>query len=718
MLQLKKIAPAGLFVVAFSGVCLAQESTHQLEQALEQAQEQESGNSIVEVLGGESATASGATADGATSGDAYGFQHPTFSPFVDLPELLGAIEKYKTNPPLLYYGPNDNDPWTNWSHETDTRHGLAKLAVMRGILDKFNLWDTYVGWFPPVSGLPPVDKTVRTLDGTWNDLERPFMGSAGARFGRNMMPLLPQAQPNLDTLMVPNPREVSRKLFTRHDDEMKEVPFLNLLAAAWIQFNVHDWFNHTKHSSEMWAIPLAKDDPFRKRGRRAMYVRKTQLDPTRQPHEANLPVHQNEVTHWWDGSQIYGSNKATSDRLRSFEGGRLAMARNGMLPTADDGFEDTGFRENWWVGLSLMHNLFAKEHNQIADMLAAAYPDWTDQQIFDKARMINAAVIVKIHTIEWTPAILPNAVLDLGMNSNWSGINQYFDPPIPADKVPPALSPVVHGIAGNKRDLKVYPSSAELQAVGVPAAKADEIAKTFQGEVPYSLTEEFVSVYRLHALLPDYVKLHEIGEGRRGSRTLKQTRDGKARDLQERVGMANLMYSFGIEHPGQIVLNNFPKLLQNLKVPGLGHLDIGAIDVLRDRERGVPRYNEFRRQLNLRPLASIDELTDDEELRAAIKSVYGDDIEAVDPLVGFMAEGTRPTGFGFGETMFQVFIVMATRRIQADRFYTDDYTPEVYTPEGMQWVENATMKAVLLRNYPELANTGLKDVTNAFNPWE
>ena len=38
-------------------------------------------------------------------------------------------------------------------------------------------------------------------------------------------------------------------------------------------------------------------------------------------------------------------------------------------------------------------------------------------------------------------------------------------------------------------------------------------------------------------------------------------------------------------------------------------------------------------------------------------------IERVDLLVGTMAEAQRPTCYGFGETLFQVFLVMATRRL-------------------------------------------------------
>ncbi|MFX5506243.1 peroxidase family protein, partial [Acinetobacter baumannii] len=79
---------------------------------------------------------------------------------------------------------------------------------------------------------------------------------------------------------------------------------------------------------------------------------------------------------------------------------------------------------------------------------------------------------------------------------------------------------------------------------------------------------------------------------------------------------------------------------------------------------------------------------------------------------GCLAEAHRPTNFGFGETTFQIFLLMASRRLHADRFYTDSYNAATYTQEGLDWVDGITMKSVLLRNYPELQKTGLATVDN------
>ena len=49
-------------------------------------------------------------------------------------------------------------------------------------------------------------------------------------------------------------------------------------------------------------------------------------------------------------------------------------------------------------------------------------PAWNDEQLFDKARLINTALIAKIHTVEWTPAILPHPTIQLAMHTNWYGL--------------------------------------------------------------------------------------------------------------------------------------------------------------------------------------------------------------------------------------------------------------------------------------------------------
>ena len=593
--------------------------------------------------------------------------------------------------------------WTNW-YRRPMLLGILTLAHMRELLNHHNLKDAYppgslTGFAPKGLPVPPGVTHFRTADGSWNNLQNPKEGAAGTRFLRNV------PRPAIHTaaampLLSPNPREISRTLLTR-EGKMLEVPFLNLLAATWIQFQNHDWINHGEAlQADLIEIPLAADDPARRRHWQSkMFVGKTQPDPTRRADLDEPPfTFINEVTHWWDGSQVYGSDQATVDRLRSHRDGKLRLDDHGNLPADRKGVEETGFVRNWWIGLSMMHTLFAREHNAICDHLKAAYPDWNDHRLFNVARLINAAVMAKIHSVEWTPAILPNHGLSEALHANWYGL----------------LTNLLRSPDKRKTVADINVRNPELGGVvGNPIDKHG---------VPFGLTEEFVEVYRLHSLLPEALRLRRIATHDDAREVpLPETRQAASHRLSREYTMSDLFYSFGTQHPGQLVLNNFPAFMQEMSIPGNPLFDMGAVDILRARERGVPRYNEFRRHLGLLPIRSFDDLTDDRAQVEKLRRVYGDrpeDVEKLDLLIGTLAEGHRPSGFGFGETMFQIFILNATRRLQADRFYTDCYTEEIYTPEGLRWIDESNFKRVLLRNCPELAGTGLANVKNAFEPWD
>ena len=112
-------------------------------------------------------------------------------------------------------------------------------------------------------------------------------------------------------------------------------------------------------------------------------------------------------------------------------------------------------------------------------------------------------------------------------------------------------------------------------------------------------------------------------------------------------------------------------------------MDLAATDVLRIRERGVPRYNQFRRLFRLKPADTFEELTDNPTWAEELRRVYGGDVERVDLMIGLYGE-PKPKGFGFSDTAFRVFILMASRRLKSDRFFTRDYTPKLYTQAGMR----------------------------------
>jgi hypothetical protein len=570
-------------------------------------------------------------------------------------------------------------------HRLPTALGLVVLIGLRDVLRKRNLYDT-TG--QPAVDLPPVPPpgpdvlTARTPDGTYNDLDNPRMGMAGSRFGRNV-PIEDTDPDPPSRILHPSPREVSRALLTR--DGLIPATSVNALVAAWLQFMIRDWFSHGRSPTEdPWEIPLTEDDPWPDRPMRVM---RTRPDPTAPPGDTGRPpTYANTESHWWDASQIYGTTAEHQKLIRTGSDGKLTVDPDGLPPLPDDPAIDPRKVPGFWLGLLMMQTLFTLEHNAICDRLRTEYPLWPDEEIFQRARLVNAALIAKIHTVEWTPAVISHPTTRTALRANW------------------------WGLAG-ERMYQIFGRLSGSEIVsGIPGARTEHYG------VPYALTEEFVAVYRMHPLVPDDYSLRSSSDDREVlAATLRDLAGPAAMDVARKLGMANLLYSFGTEHPGLVTLDNFPRFLQEFERPDGTLQDLAATDILRSRELGVPRYNDFRRLLHLKPATSFTGLAGDPDVARRIEQVYGGDIEAVDLTVGMYAE-RRPDGFAFSDTAFRIFILMASRRLNSDRFFTTHYTPAVYTQVGLDWVNDNSMASVLLRHYPQLRHT-VGPVTNAFTPW-
>ncbi len=387
--------------------------------------------------------------------------------------------------------------------------------------------------------------------------------------------------------------------------------------------------------------------------------------------------------------------------------GKLGILANGHLPLharhKNDGQELAGVNGNWWLGLSLMHTLFVREHNAIVDRLRVDHPRETGEWLFQKARLVNAALIAKIHTTEWTPALMNSPEGRLAMRGNWWGLlGEHYAR--------------AYGRVGDGEVLS-----------GIPGSPADHHA------APYAMTEEFTAVYRMHSLIPDEFSFrqHETDQAILSADFFGVTRGKVTTHIYPKVPFDDALYSFATSNPGALVLHNFPNGLRKMpeapsKMPddpsqASVFIDLAATDIIRDRERGVPRYCAFRRHLGMFVPKTFKDLTDDPVWQTELEQVYGD-VEKVDLLVGTLAESKSarngtPTGFGFSDTAFRIFILLASRRLKSDRFFTEDFRPEVYTRAGFDWIADNSFRTVLERHCPDLAKH-FGGVRNVFFPWE
>lgn len=105
---------------------------------------------------------------------------------------------------------------------------------------------------------------------------------------------------------------------------------------------------------------------------------------------------------------------------------------------------------------------------------------------FFRIRLINTAQIVRIHTLEWTGAILNTDFINESLIAQWYG------------QVSPRVAKILQSM-----NISIGANSTPTHVNNPP---------DYRG-VPFSLTEEFVSVYRMHSLLPDTIAIRQMSTG-------------------------------------------------------------------------------------------------------------------------------------------------------------------------------------------------------------
>ena len=412
----------------------------------------------------------------------------------------------------------------------------------------------------------------------------------------------------------------------------------------------------------------------------------------------------NERTIAWVQSQIYGTNEAEQNAVRSFEGGKLRLDEQGRLPEdpKQPGIDLTGFNNNFSAGISFMHWLLVKEHNYIADYYRYFHPDWDDEKLFQMARKSLCAKVARTHT-EWTKDLLRHQALQLAMRIDWSGIIgkrlKLFFMRL-SDRHPLVyrlLTPVRHndflwGMPGSKWEHHSGPNQIQL---------------------------EFRMVYRLHELPPSEVVLFDPATGAEvACIPLEEFLAEHTRPVVDKYGYPTIAYSAAIQSCGALTLKNMARALTKFHNQKDGKLtDLAERDPFRGREDGIGTYNEFRKSLGDPPVETWMELTGgNKELADELEEIYEGDIEKVDPIIGILAE-PRPKGNALSYTQLKQFVGNAIGRLKNNRFLSEGYTYAEYL-EGLDYVEySGGFLEMMARHMPELAEK-MEGVERAFAPWK
>ncbi|CAN1272714.1 Alpha-dioxygenase PIOX [Linum perenne] len=583
-------------------------------------------------------------------------------------DFHGVVEKMKLLDAFVFLIVHSIDKKGVW-HRLPVFMGLIYLELRRHLHQSYNLIN--------VGKYGASDKNA---------------GSSNTLFGRNVMPVDQE-----DKIITPHPALVATKLLSRREYKDTGKQF-NMVAASWIQFMIHDWIDHLEDTKQVELIAPKDIESKCPLSSFKFYATKEVTTVIDDIKTGTI----NARTPWWDGSGIYGSDVRKLDKVREFKDGKLKLGEDGLLVLDGDGFAVSGEVRNSWSGVSAIHALFTKEHNSVCDMLKVENPGFGDEELYRRARLVTSAVIAKVHTIDWTVELLKTDTLLAGMRVNWYGVlGKWFK-----DRFGHVGGPRLGGLVGLK--------------------------KPENHGVTYSLTEEFVSVYRMHPILPDEFLLRDIStptlSPNKSLPVLEKLPMGNllgsnGEKVLSRIGFTRQMVSMGHQACGALELWNYPNWLRNVAPhdpngrPRPHHVDLPALEVYRDRERKVARYNEFRRRMLMIPISKWEDLSDDKEAIRVLTQVYGDRIEELDLLVGLMAE-KKIKGFAISETAFFIFVMMASRRLEADRFFTSYFNEETYTKKGLAWVNTTeSLKEVIDRNYPGMTQKWMNS-TSAFTVWD
>jgi len=278
----------------------------------------------------------------------------------------------------------------------------------------------------------------RTIDGSCNNPENTSWGRSNTALQRLLPPEYEDGIEIPRKSGLPSARAVSTATVSSQSKENKKY---TLMLMQWGQFVDHD-ITHTPvvkgeeesgilccqdgaivkendRNRECFPIDIPeKDNIFGKFGQRCMEFVRSMPAP-RELCNFGPREQINQITAWQDGSNVYGSDADEARKLRLLAGGRLRVTKvqgRDLLPLnpsecSDDArhrycFSAGDLRCNEQLELTVLHTVWMREHNRIADELAQLRPEWSDETLYQESRRIVIAQMQHITYNEWLPIIL------------------------------------------------------------------------------------------------------------------------------------------------------------------------------------------------------------------------------------------------------------------------------------------------------------------------
>ena len=540
----------------------------------------------------------------------------------------------------------------------------------------------------------PTFQRFRTIDGTCNNLENPFLGAADTAFTR----LIPaQYEDGISSLrgglqarksdvisagpfVPPNPsaRLISQTVIRN----VSEDESLTHILMQWGQFLDHDL-----------SLGPELEDECPERGCEFTEICEPVFVPDRDPvfgveteNNANcLPFSRslpecddstepqvngifrareqlNVLTSFIDASMVYGANEELAREVRLFQGGLLREGANfpGNQPelpiiSEHENMNEEGepllgcpnpgtrgcflageFRVNEQIVLTIMHTIWFREHNRIARQLSTINPHWNDERLYQEARRIVGALIQKITYLDYLPKIFGKAVYNIVLGP-YRGYDPRIDPGVP----------------------NAFATAAYRYGHTLIRPFFNRLGSNFQpiGAGPLNLVDAFFN--------PDQFRL-----------------------------------SFGTDPilRGLVTQNSrrVDEFLSSVLTSRLfrQNLDLAALNIQRGRDHGLPPYLTWRRYCSA-VFQALPEPTFNNTLTLVqFLGLYGS-LDTVDLWIGGLAEERVP-GSLLGPTFACLFGITFANVRDGDRFYYS--RPGVFEPAQLRSIQADSLSRVICDN--------------------
>lgn len=494
------------------------------------------------------------------------------------------------------------------------------------------------------------EEPYRNMDGSCNNLKTPLFGKSLTPFQRVLNPIFEDHfnQPRLTVSGFPleSPRKISSTILSLEQDLSDQV---SLMFMAFSKFVDHDLTHApiqegeqgqgidccvegTMQTANTFCLPVEIPPSDRFFNRNCMhYVRSATA-----PNLACAPGKSeqvNQVTHWLDLSQLYGSNDDEAMGLRLMVGGRLKTVRSqssGELPLPNMStpickgqlpcFFTGDSRVNELPYLAVLYTLFLREHNRVAKILQGFNPNWNDETLYQEAK--------RVVTAEWQH-IIYNEFLPLLLGSNYMQVLQ--------------LWPLTKGLSQDYRD-----------------------------DFDPRITNEFASTaFRVsHSMIPEWVNLYSSDGQKSSSIRLREVFQNV--DLIHTGSLDDLIRGLAYDPVG-IVDHKFSQDIINHLFDGpISSLDLIALSIQQGRDHGIPSYNEFRRVCKVGKARSFEDLygTVSQENIDRLKTVY-QSVDDIDLYIGMYMEEPGFNGAFVGPTFLCLIGDQFARLKKGDRFFYD-----------------------------------------------